>query len=95
MRYIVKIPSAGGWNKAHIWRVDDATNYPDSRIRTLCSAGGRAAPNPAWISEVRIGSTYPLIPTSTMNPLDGKNECRKCAQVWAINIRDKESSDGS
>lgn len=95
MRYIVKIPSMGGWSKSHIWKVSDPTDYPQTRIRTLCSAGGRAAPNPAWIPECWIGNQYPLIPASTMNPLEGKShECLKCSRVWALNIRDKETTNG-
>ena len=85
MKYIVKVPSMGGWNKAHIWKVGEPFGG-QSRITSLCNRGARRSPQSTWIPGWQ-DRNYPEIPLTTQNPLEGKSDhCEKCLTHWLLNI---------
>lgn len=88
MKYIVKIPSLGGWNKAHIWKVGEPLTG-QSLIVTLCNRGARHSPQGAWIPTSWLENYHPAIPLTTQNPLEGKNECESCLRKWLLEIWEK------
>lgn len=89
MKYIVKIPSMGGWNKAHIWKCGEPFGG-QARIVSLCNRGGRSAPQAGWIAESWLNNNYPAISVETRNPMEkNANHCDRCLKSWLINIWEK------
>ena len=86
--YIVAVPTLGGWNKEHIWRVQRLDNQ--ARIVPICNKGGRRGPRPDFrgLSWLDARKKFTL---NVENPLENSHDyCINCMVEWA-HLRTKET----
>ena len=90
--FIVAVPTLGGWNKAHIWRVHAIVTQ--ARIVPICNKGGRRGPRPDFrnLSWLEFCNPFTL---NVENPLENSHDyCINCMTEWAHLRTKKEESLG-
>ena len=90
--YIVAVPTLGGWNRSHIWRVQPIVTQ--ARIVPICNKGGRRGPRPDFrnLSWLDTSKKFTL---SDENPLnDAHDYCINCMVEWVHLRTKKEESLG-